>query len=166
MAKPVGWRNQPARHSLASRGVKTGSHRGLVTGGGTRTSVYDFLWKHASAAYNREPDKGKWRKYIWWFDGVPPAFGRKLITEHPNIIAPGSNHNDSPTAKEIVELTERYNGEINGYAIPPESGRDDSRVTFDGFVIRTDEATARKLQDQLKPDEFSPQNGGWRFWWD
>jgi len=137
------------------RGTKSGTER--------QKHFFDLLWSHADSAYKDSP---KWRREIYWFSGISPATAKYYMERFPQFMNPDEGHNDSPVMREMIALAEKYNGTIGGYAIPPESGRDDRRVTFDSLVLPIDEATAKALQTQLKADEFGTRGNGYRFWWD
>ena len=69
--------------------------------------------------------------------------------------------------RKMLDIARQHNGTLNGYAIPPESGRDDSRITITGFELPIDKATANKLKRSYRPDEFNEIKPGlWRFWWE
>lgn len=107
---------------------------------------------------------------------VPPDVVRKLMTGWPNVMK-SDRQNFSPTVTTMVKLCEKYNGTLEGYVIPVESGRDDARISFDGFILNTTVTEAKKVRAMLSkadkrrvghaPDEFSEvKTGFWRFWWD
>lgn len=74
--------------------------------------------------------------------------------------------NDSPTAKEMVDITSEYNGTLEGYIIPFASGRCDARITFSGFTIFAPIEKVFELKEKLDPSEFEETSRGYRFWWD
>ena len=77
-----------------------------------------------------------------------------------------SSQNNSPTMKEMMDISLKYNGVLEGYIIPFSSRRKDCRISFDGFIINVSADIAMKLYDCFSPDEFSLYEGGYRFWWD
>ena len=88
------------------------------------------------------------------------------MTEWPNV-DPYSTHNLSPMMTEMVRIAKQYNGKLHGYVVPVESGRDDARITFEGFYIKADPRTAIKISNETRPDEFAEiKTNYWRFWWD
>jgi len=118
------------------------------------------------------------------FENLPVSEGRKIMTGDPNI-DPKDNQNRSPPAKEMIRLAGKHNGTLEGYVIPVSAGRDDARISIDGFTIRASKDEAMKLRKELKrrkhseqwegetitwteePDEFNEVRPRyWRFWWD
>ncbi len=82
-------------------------------------------------------------------------------------------------------MASRHNGTLEGYVIPVSTGRDDARISIDGFTIKASRKEAMKLRDELRkrkhkeewegetirwteePDELDEVRPGyWRFWWD
>lgn len=183
-----GWHRESARHSLAARGYKTphksqssselGSpfRRPTRSGQSKTGNIYDTMWMYLRESYKRKPlfEKGtleeylaKMRKDYWAFQGVPAKVMKKLIAENPGVVKMDESQNYSPTEQEMLDIATKYNGTLEGYAIPPESGRADARVMIDGFTLPVSDATAKSLQKQYKPDEFDKTvKGEWRFWWD
>lgn len=122
----------------------------------------EMLWrKYRDINYNDERS----RKYFFRIKNVPPSVAKKLTKGTPKLYLMDRQGN-SPTSKRMIEITKRYNGTLEGYVIPVISGRDDARVSFDGFTIKTSETNAMRLKRELKPDEFDLYENGWRFWWD
>lgn len=115
-----------------------------------------YVWKQYYKSANSE---------FFRVVGVPTEVAKTLYFASPPL-TPNSRQNDSPKMSKMVKIAEKYNGVLEGYVIPIESKREDARVTFDGFIIKVDEKTALALKKLLKPDEFSPQEKGYRFWWD
>ncbi len=69
MTKPVGWRNQPARHSLASRGIKTGnaSNRFTILEG-KRGSIDEITRiMEQGKRYDRDYPEEAMRRYLSQF---------------------------------------------------------------------------------------------------
>lgn len=88
------------------------------------------------------------------------------MTGWPNV-DPKGTQNFSPTMKEMVRIAKKYNGKLHGYVVPVESGRDDARITFEGFYIKADPRTALEVSNSTRPDEFDEiKKNIWRFWWD
>jgi hypothetical protein len=105
-------------------------------------------------------------RYDYIFEDLPAKEAKRLLTGWPNV-DPKDRQNYSPTMEKMVEIADRYDGTLEGYVITVESGRDDARITFDGFTITADESKARALAKELKPDEFvKVGRKKWRFWWD
>ena len=110
----------------------------------------------------------KWGKLrnFYNIDNVPVGVATKLMTGWPNV-DPTSAQNLSPTMKEMVRIAKQYNGKLHGYVVPVESGRDDARISFEGFYIKADPRTAKKISNDTRPDEFDEiKTNYWRFWWD
>jgi len=67
----------------------------------------------------------------------------------------------------LQEIAKKYNGKLHGYVVPVESGREDARISFEGFYIKTDPRTAIEVSNSTRPDEFDEiKTNYWRFWWD
>ena len=100
------------------------------------------------------------------FADLPAETAKQLLSAWPNV-NPKDRQNSSPTMKKLVETATEYNGTLNGYCIPVESGRDDARITFDAVVLKIDKQTMLKLKRSLKPNNTSLlADGSYRFWWD
>jgi hypothetical protein len=140
--------------------------------------IYDVMWKYLwqlekeptdsmLGSKTKEQYHDAIRKNYWRFEGVPASVMEKQMEKYPMVYPPTDRHNYSPMMRDMVELAKKYKGTMEGYAIPPESGREDSRVTTDGMTLAVDAATANKLRKRYKPDEFDEvAPGKWRFWWD
>jgi len=102
---------------------------------------------------------------VSFFERVPPKVARELMTGYPNV-DPRDTHNFSPTMREMLELVEEYEGTLRGYIVHTESGRDDARITFDGFCIRCSYKVAFELAVSYRPDEARKEEEGFYFWWD
>jgi len=90
------------------------------------------------------------------------------MTGYPNV-DPNDRQNNSPTMKEMVRIAKQYNGKLHGYVVPVESGRDDARISFEGFYIKAGPRTAIEVSNRTSPDEFDEvevKTNYWRFWWD
>jgi len=118
------------------------------------------------------------------FENLPASDARRMMTGGLNI-DPEDNQNRSPSTKEMIRLAGKYNGTLEGYVIPKATGRDDARISIDGFTMRASKEEAVKQRKELKnrkhaeewegekitwteePDEFEEVRPGyWRFWWD
>jgi hypothetical protein len=159
---PVGWRKEPARHALASRGIstkgKSQKHAQFLKK--LDTNPFDAFWK------KRTVDRYNIRDKTFQFTNVTPEMAGLWMSTFPKYLDPEDVQNMSPTMKELVDLARGHGGTLGGYAIPPESGRSDARITFDEMVLPLDELQARRIQDVIRADEFEKVKGGWRFWWD
>ncbi len=162
MTKPKGWRKEPARHALAAKGVRIGK------GGESRAKFartldvnpFDAFWRHSP---KENYDK---RHNYFGFSGVTPKEAEMWMATHPAVLDPGDAQNMSPTNAEMIEIAKKHRGTLFGYAIPPESGRSDARVSFEGFILPISELQALRLQNDLRADEFDKVRGGYRYWWD
>ncbi len=101
------------------------------------------------------------------FDHLPVDVAESLMTGNPNI-DPNDTQNDSPKAKELVELAKKHNGTLGGYYINAnDEGRDDHRITIESIFLKIGKKDAEALAKKIFPDEFDKQsNGIWRYWWD
>jgi len=100
------------------------------------------------------------------FDELNPDIGKQLLTGWPNV-DPEDVQNNSPTMREMVDITLKHKGTLKGYLIPVETGRDDARIRFDGFTIKLSKKVALELKKKLKPNDFSElDQKTFRFWWD
>ncbi len=100
------------------------------------------------------------------FEGLSAKIGNELLMGWPNA-DPEGRQNDSPTMREMVDITLKYAGTLEGYIITVESGREDTRIQFDGFTIKIPKKEALEMKERLKPrnfDEFDQET--FRFWWD
>ena len=139
-----------------------------------------FVLTSYLASYFKESDTDSYYR----FEKLPASEARKMTTGEPNI-DPEDNQNGSPTAKEMVSMAAQHNGTMEGYVIPKATGRDDARISIDGFTIKASRKEAMKLRDELRkrkhkeewegetirwteePDELDEVRPGyWRFWWD
>lgn len=100
------------------------------------------------------------------FEGLHPQIGKELSTGWPNVDSEDVQNN-SPTMREMIDTTLKYEGTLTGYVITVESGRDDARIRFDGFTIKLPTKDALELKEKLKPNDFREleQDTFW-FWWD
>jgi|WetSurMetagenome_2_1015567.scaffolds.fasta_scaffold51167_6 hypothetical protein len=109
---------------------------------------------------------GEYDKDYFHIGKVPPEVAEQLYGDWPNLSAEES-FNNSPTMKELVDLTKQYNGTLSGYCIPVESGREDARISFDAIYLKCTKEEAQKLKRKYSPDEFDRKaDGSYRFWWD
>ena len=118
------------------------------------------------------------------FENLPSSDARRMMTGQPNI-DPEDNQNRSPPSDEMIRMAKKHHGTLEGYVIPKATGRDDARISIDGFTIRAPKEEAMKLRDDLRnrkhkeewdgetikwteePDELDEvRPGSWRFWWD
>jgi len=99
------------------------------------------------------------------FDHADPSKVEEIMGI-PNLIDADDTQNNSPTAKKMIKLAEEYGGKLEGYWIPLASGREDARVSLTGFTLPISKEEAEALNHKLKPDEFSKEGNGYRFWWD
>jgi len=101
------------------------------------------------------------------FDHLTVDVAESLMTGEPNI-NPKDNQNNSPKAKELVELAKKHNGTLGGYYInSSDTTRDDARITLESIFLKMTKGEAEKLREKIFPDEFDKQKDGtWRFWWD
>ena len=100
------------------------------------------------------------------FEGLSGDIAKQLLSGRPNA-DPEDKQNYSPTMREMVDLALKYEGTLEGYIITVESGREDARITFDGFTIKTSKKEALKLKTKLKPSDFTEiDNTTFQFWWD
>jgi hypothetical protein len=97
---------------------------------------------------------------------VPPEVALQLLDGWPNI-NPQGRQNRSPTMKKLIETCIKYQGNLSGYFIPVESGRDDARIQFDGIRLKLTSEDAKRLKRNLKPNSFRDLGEGvYSFWWD
>jgi hypothetical protein len=139
-----------------------------------------FVLTQYLAPYYKESDTDSYYR----FQKLPVSEARKMSTGEPNLELE-DNQNSSPSTREMFDMAAKHNGTMEGYVIPMASGRDDARISVDGFTIRASKEDAQKLQRELKnkkhtekwegeeitwnegPDEFDEVSPGyWRFWWD
>jgi len=101
------------------------------------------------------------------FDKLPVGIAESLLTGEPNIDAK-SNQNNSPNARELVNLAKKHNGTVGGYFInTSDKSRDDHRITLETIYLKMNKKDAEALREKIFPDEFNQQKDGtWRFWWD
>ena len=171
-----GWHHESARHSLAARGVRTkeSPHKHVIATKEHGKTTWDKMWQYLylSPYYDDiskselAKEKSRIKRDYYRIKGVPPRVARAEMLKHPEVIDPNQTQNDSPEMFEMIEATWQYNGTLEGYVIPPESGRDDARVTFDGFTVPVNEYTAKRMRKDYHPDEFDKKPEGYRFWWD
>jgi len=115
----------------------------------------DFNKKHGENA-----------KEYYRVENVPPKLARTLMTGNPNI-DPKETQNESPTMAKMIDYAEKFKGTLEGYVIPPESGRPDARITFDGIILSKMPKDRRTLNILLGADEkMKWGKGKRRFWWD
>lgn len=114
----------------------------------------------------------KGRGIYYYYEGLPPSVAKRITTGSPNI-DPDDTENESPTAKEMIEIAEKHSGLLIGYVVM--RPKNDRRIAVTGFEIEVDDKTARELKKELAkreigPDEFIRVRGRksivWRFWWD
>jgi hypothetical protein len=110
-------------------------------------------------------------KNIFYIGNVPAFEAERYFLMHypnqPAMLRYEDRQNESPTMREMVNITKKYDGRLFGYVIPFESGRPDAGIIFDGFVIRVSKTVANRLKDKYRPDEFNEvAKNMWRFWWD
>lgn len=171
--KPVGWRREPARHALAAKGVrsKTAVGRSIRTSKTSRKNIFDAFWNYRweyvdsvtgeKQGYFTPAERANYFRFI----GVPGTVARDLLNANPAIVNLHDAQGDSPEMFEMLVIAMRNRGTLEGYVIPPESGRSDARITFDGINI-PDESVAHSIAKKYHPNEFSKESGGWRLWWD
>jgi hypothetical protein len=114
---------------------------------------------------------------MFHFEGLNAEEARKLMTGYPNIDGNGT-HNFSPTAEELVEITEQYDGTLSGYVIPVGTGRTDARIVLNGFTISCSIRQMKELKKRLEKADHAPdgvlllkrdegvKTPRYRFWWD
>lgn len=109
---------------------------------------------------------------FYYYEGLPADIGEKLMTGPPNI-NPEDTENESPAAKEMIEIAKKHDGHLIGYVVT--KPRDNARIAVTGFEIKVTDYAARKIKKELTerengPDEFVKvrRRRGivWRFWWD
>ncbi len=111
--------------------------------------------------YLDNPDDDKFCQFF-----VIPARVAARLPKRYGYVKPNDRQNDSPTAAEMIGITIKYNGWLEGYVIPFASGRCDARITFSGFTILVSKETAFEMKEKLDPSEFEETSHGYRFWWD
>lgn len=99
-------------------------------------------------------------------DDVPPSIVKNYLSKKKGLLNPNDRQNDSPKAREMIQLANRYSGKLEGYVIPQASKRKDARISLTGFTIKAPMKELRELKKKLKPNEFGKQKDGYRFWWD
>jgi hypothetical protein len=109
---------------------------------------------------------------FYYYEGLPVGVGEGLMTGPPNI-DPEGTENESPTAKEMIEIAKRHNGQLIGYVSTKPI--ENARIAVTGFEIRVDDKTARELKKELTKRDIGPTESMkvkrrrgivWRFWWD
>ncbi len=117
---------------------------------------------------NREPLR-RWinenKDSHCWVENVPVRVANRLPNKY-GYLNMEDTHNDSPTMKEMIDITLKFNGVLEGYIIPFASGRNDCRIMFDGFTIKVSAEIAMKLFNEYYPSAFTLDEDGYRFWWD
>jgi hypothetical protein len=175
MVKKGGWFRESERHSLASRGVRTGTRAKPKTPRIKRASlakpsgdITETLYGYLSKPYRKEDAKmlQRLRHQSFYFEGLPPQVALDLAKADPKLMGLDDAQNMSPELKEMIEIATKYGGTLEGYAIPRESGREDARISIDGFTLPLKELEALRLQIELRADEFGEDEGGYRYWWD
>ena len=165
MAK-TGWFKESSRHSLAAKGIRTGSRKAIsskltsFTLKGNSGKLLPYL-----AAYRgSKPTTDELQEYFN-IENVPPDFAMSLSKGSPEFDL-DSQQNDSPTMGDMIKIAKEHNGTLEGYVIPTESGRNDARVSFDGFTLAGKTRDMIALREELSPDEFQMVGSKYRFWWD
>lgn len=170
MVKPVGWQREPARHSLAAKGVKTRTLHGTTRGLSRNNNIYDVFWKHHCKSYDRKENADlleKMRHDFFVFDNLPVKDAIETINQNVGIIDMKEGQGDSPDNFTMLRIVDLHHGVLEGYVVPPESGRDDARISFTGFTIPASRDNAERMRKMYRPDEFdetTPRH--FRFWWD
>jgi hypothetical protein len=115
---------------------------------------YDKTSRYATTGYTRPNNN------FFYITGVPPSVAKSWTT---GSLKAGLNdrQNNSPTVRTMIALAEKYKGKLDGYVIPIESGRDDARISFDGFHLLVSSVVAKVLKNKYKPDEFSKLPSGY-----
>jgi len=101
---------------------------------------------------------------FYYITNVPPEVAEEWIGIGFDY---DDQYNSAPTQGKLIGLAKKCNGKLSGFVIPIASGRDDSRIEFDGMILNIPKGVAVRWAEKLNPDEFHYVIGkGWSFWWD
>ncbi len=100
-----------------------------------------------------------------YIENVPARVANRLPDKY-GYLNLETTHNDSPSMREMVDITLKYNGVLEGYIISFASERDDCRIMFDGFTVKVSADIAMKIFNEYYPSTFTLNEDGYRFWWD